>query len=298
MNYFDLPNTTGKCGIEDRLIPTDRRYRRALVLRNGNPLAIPEGFTLISPAKLWPVLKSPIFSPWGKLRMGLEYFVPRCRDGDDESLAAFVRRRFGREALERLVQPLVGGITTSDPEKLSLRAALPQFFDMEQQYRSLFRASKKQAQRQSSAGQKSSGARYGLFSTLAAGLSDLIDELEQRISAFGSIRLNTPVSAIRAIPDSQGWEVTFKNGSIEEFDAVILAVRAFRAADLVMGLDRSLAELLGGIEYASSAVVVTGHKLSDVRHRLLAIRRRGDVVPLLVEYKSQRSKDERLVVHN
>ena len=100
---------------------------------------------LISPAKIWPVLTSSIFSPLGKLRMGLEYLLPRRKAQTDETLASFVKRRFGKEAFDRLIQPLVGGIYTADPDKLSLRATLPRFIEMEQKYRSLIIGSRKQA---------------------------------------------------------------------------------------------------------------------------------------------------------
>ncbi|HEY2251565.1 MAG TPA: protoporphyrinogen oxidase, partial [Planctomycetaceae bacterium] len=133
-----------RLGIEDRLIPTDARYRRSLVLRNGKPLPVPDGFQLLSPVDVGAVMRSPIFSWPGKLRMAMEYLVPRGGSEADESLAHFVRRRFGNEALERLVQPLVGGIYTSDPEKLSLRATMPRFLEMERVHGSLIRALKRQ----------------------------------------------------------------------------------------------------------------------------------------------------------
>ncbi len=89
-----------RLGIDDRLIPTDARYRRSLVLHRGKPVAVPDGFQLLAPVDVGAVLRSPLFSWPGKLRMALEYFVPRGAPADDESLASFVRRRFGREALE------------------------------------------------------------------------------------------------------------------------------------------------------------------------------------------------------
>src|SRR5262249_18060962 len=119
-----------RLGIEDRLIPADARYRRSLVLHRGRPLAVPAGFHLPAPVSVGAVLRSPLFSLAGKLRMALEFVLPRGAAAEDESLAHFVRRRFGREALERLVQPLVGGIYTADPEKLSLRATMPRFLEM------------------------------------------------------------------------------------------------------------------------------------------------------------------------
>jgi len=118
-------NLCQRIGLSDELIPTETEHRGSLVLRQGKPVRVPEGFMLISPAKVWPVLTSRIFSPLGKLRMGLEYLLPRKKEQTDETLAGFVKRRFGSEAFDRLIQPLVGGIYTADPDKLSLQATLP-----------------------------------------------------------------------------------------------------------------------------------------------------------------------------
>jgi oxygen-dependent protoporphyrinogen oxidase len=85
----------------------------------------------MSPAKIWPIVTTPLLSPLGKLRLAWEYLTPPRRDEADESLESFVVRRFGREAFDRLIQPLIGGIYTADPAKLSMAATLPQFLEME-----------------------------------------------------------------------------------------------------------------------------------------------------------------------
>ncbi len=281
-----------RLGIEDRLIGTDPRYRRALVLRGGKPVPIPDGFMLMAPAKIWPVVASPLFSPWGKLRMGLEYFIPpRRADSDDESVASFVRRRLGREALDRLVQPLVAGIYTSDPERLSLRATLPRFIEMEQRHGSLVRAARRQVLEPNEfsngdAAATESGARYGLFASLRNGLSELANALVRRVEQAGAIRLNAPVTAIRRqAAAADGYALTVGGGGHEEdvnVDAVVIALPAGRAAELIAPLDRSLATALGEIECASSAIVATGHALADVRHPLNGS---GLVVPAIEQRK-------------
>ena len=86
------------------------------------------------------LITTPVFSWRGKLRMALDLVVPRRTATDDESLAQFVTRRLGREALERMAQPMVGGIYTADPQYLSMQATMPQFLEMEQQHGSLIRA--------------------------------------------------------------------------------------------------------------------------------------------------------------
>ncbi len=285
-----------RLGLEDQLIPTDNRFRRSLVLRKGKPVPVPEGFMLLSPSKVWPVLTSPIFSPWGKLRLGMEYFLPRGRGDSDESLADFVRRRFGREALERIVQPLVGGIYTSDPEKLSLLATMPRFLDMEREFGSVIRGSRRQPTLQTPSETADSGARYGLFATLNDGVSQLIQSLEHAVGQAATIQLNTAVNSIRRIANRGVYELRFESEPDVEVDAVVIALPTHRAADILAELDTPQSErsepstttdnplcaLLRQIEYASSAIVVSGYKLSQISHPLDAF---GLVVPAIENHK-------------
>ena len=165
-------NLCRRVGLDDEVIPTDPAHRRAFVVARGRLAPIPDGLMIMAPTRLWPMVTTPIMGPWGKLRMGLEYFV-RPGDGRDESLAAFARRRFGKEAYERLIQPLVGGMYTGDPERLSVQATMPRFQEMETHHGSLIRGSlRERAARGKSASRTAgSGARYGLFVGLRRGRS-------------------------------------------------------------------------------------------------------------------------------
>lgn len=276
---------TERLGIADRLIKTEEAYRGSLVLRKGRPLPVPEGFMLLSPAKAWPILTSSIFSPWGKARMGLEYFIPKrtLAESDDESLADFVRRRFGREALDRLVQPLVGGIYTSDPERLSLKATLPRFIEQEQRFGSLICASRHEAAGKSrqSPNQNGGGARYSLFATFKDGMSELFSALAARVEAGGRLQRQTRIDRIQQLSNGR-VELFSQTTSCGEFDGVILAVPAFRAAALVESMSATNSAALGAalkeIEYASTAIVLSGHKLSDIEHPLNSF---GLVIPAI-----------------
>ncbi|MFG0333851.1 MAG: protoporphyrinogen oxidase [Maioricimonas sp. JB049] len=270
-----------RLGLEDRLISTDSTYRRSLILHNGLPVPTPDGFNLMVPARIGPILRTPLLSPLGKLRLGLEYFVPRRRDDKDESLASFVRRRLGQQVFERIVQPMVGGIYTSDPEKLSLSATLPRFVDMERDHGSLIRAALRQRRDNrevSGEASAASGARYGLFASLKGGMSELLEALSRRLNANDALRLDCPVVAIQPAhqADWSGYAIGRADGTTEHVDAVILAVPAYRAADLLDDWNRELAEALRGIEYASSGIVISGHRLENVRHPLDAF---GLVIP-------------------
>lgn len=270
-----------RLGLAERLLKTVPQFRGSQVLRKGKPVSVPDGFMLLSPAKIWPVLKSSIFSPLGKLRMGLEYFVPRRTEEGDESLADFVRRRLGREALDRLIQPLVGGIYTSDPERLSLRATLPRFVEMEREYGSLIRAARRQLAGPSSQPEEASGggARYSLFATLTDGMTELFDTLRATIETGGRIAMNSPVVRLESLGNGR-TRLTFADQSTADFDGVIIALPAYRAAELLTTLTSysELSSALGAIEYASTAVVVSGHKLDDIENPLNSF---GLVIPAI-----------------
>src|SRR5499433_978095 len=125
-----------RLGVEHRLVRTDDRFRKVFVWHGGRLHPLPDGFQLLAPTKLGPFIKSDLFSWPGKLRMALDLVMPRGSI-DDESLGAFVRRRLGVEALERVAQPLVAGIYTADPDDLSLAATMPRFLEVEKRDRSI-----------------------------------------------------------------------------------------------------------------------------------------------------------------
>ncbi|MDB5351681.1 MAG: protoporphyrinogen oxidase [Planctomycetota bacterium] len=260
-------------GLGDALIGTDSTRRRSFVVRNGRLLPVPEGFVMMSPSRIGSILTSPILSLRGKLRLLLERFVPRKTDDSDESLASFVKRRLGREALDRLVQPLVGGIYTADPNDLSIAATLPQFLAMEREYGSLIRA----ARHQKRADQAASGARYGLFVSLADGMEALPKALSEALPS-GTIRTETPVRRISR-PDPLGpWRIELLDGSSIEASAVLITTEAHAAARLVDGFDPELALQLRSIPYASSAIVSVAYRRNAIAHPLDGF---GAVVPII-----------------
>lgn len=264
-----------RLGLSDRLQATDARYRGALVLSRGKPQPVPEGFQLLSPTAMWPILRSPILSPWGKLRMGWEYFLPAQQSHGDESLASFVRRRFGTEALDRLVQPLVGGIYTSDPEQLSLAATMPRFLEMEREHGSLIRAA--YATKPTATDDRtSSGARYGLFAGLRGGMQDLVAALIAAVTPRVTFQLGTRIQAVESSPTGAGYTITQSDGTQSVVDQVIVTLPPSRAAEVVQTLDVPLHHALRQIESASSAIVVTGHDLRRIAHPLKAF---GLVIP-------------------
>jgi oxygen-dependent protoporphyrinogen oxidase len=266
----NVPWATDLCrriGLADQLQPTSDRHRRAFVVCRGRLEPIPEGFLIMAPSRLGPVLRTPILSPLGKLRLFGELFVPARKDADDESLASFVSRRLGRETYQRLVQPLVGGIYTADPEQLSVEATMPRFLEMERAHGSLIRAAWRQARARDKK-QTGGGARYSMFVALRDGMSNLIDVLAARLPS-DSVLLNTRVNTITQEPTG-GWSLHVAGGSFERLavNAVIVATPARQTAELLAKLNGEAARHLQQIQYASCAVVSLGYRRKQIGHPL------------------------------
>ena len=266
-----------RIGFEDQLVGTDETHRRAFVVHRGRLQPIPDGFLIMAPSRMGPMLRTPILSLRGKLRLLREYFVRAKTDQSDESLASFATRRLGRETYERLVQPLVGGIYTADPEKLSLQATLPRFAQMEREYGSLIGA----ALRQSAAGgkdQTNSGARYSMFVAPRHGMSHLIESIAARLPS-SSIRCNASVERLLRKPDG-GWEVWLAGNTPQslEADAVIVTTPAYRTARLLEDVDGDLAAHLQRIPHAPCAIVSLGFRREQIGHPLDGF---GFVCPLV-----------------
>ncbi|MFQ5720761.1 MAG: protoporphyrinogen oxidase, partial [Acidobacteriota bacterium] len=152
-----------RIGLADRLVCTQERHRRSFVVHRGRLHPTPEGFELLAPTRFLPLVTTPLFSPLGKLRMGCDLILPRGEPTADESIGHFVRRRLGRQALDRIAQPMITAIYGADPSRLSLRATFPRFLQMEAESRSLIKAMWSRSRRRRRAvGAESaaSGARY------------------------------------------------------------------------------------------------------------------------------------------
>ena len=269
--------------LESRLIETNETHRRSFIVRAGRLVPVPEGFQLMAPARIWPFISSDIFSWTGKARMALDLLIPRrsVRDGDDdESLAQFVRRRLGREAFERMAQPMIGGIYTADPEKLSLRATLPRFLEMEREHGSVIRAMWKQRSQSSETMRGTSGARYSLFLSFDKGMQVLVDELTARL--HGLVQLNTRAESLFFDEANRQWQIRVNlnenNHRVIEADAVCLAIPAYTAASLICETDPELSRLLDRIDYASTATINLAYRRADVPHPLDGF---GFVVPFI-----------------
>ncbi|PYN61934.1 MAG: protoporphyrinogen oxidase [Candidatus Rokuibacteriota bacterium] len=259
-----------RIGLESRLVGTDDRFRRVFVWFGKRLHPVPDGFQLLAPTRLTPFVTSSLFSWPGKLRMALDVILPRG-GGGDESLGAFVRRRLGREALERIAQPLVAGIYTADPDELSLLATMPRFVELERRERSLILGLWKASRKAPAA--STSGARWSLFVSLAGGMGELIAALASRLPS-DAVRLKHRVGGIER--RGAHWRVTTEEAGAIDADAVIVATETHAASRLLRYVDPPLATMLEMIPYASSATVSLGYRRADVPHPLDGF---GFVVP-------------------
>lgn len=216
-------------------------HRRAGLIHKSRMRPIPEGFRLFAPTSLGALARSGIFSIPGLARAAMEPVIPARQDSSDESVSSFVLRRFGREVLERLAQPLIGGIYSGDPARLGMRATLPQFLDLEARYGSVVRGMQ-------SAGGVAAAPR---LATLRGGLGSIVDRLRSRLQQH--IRTSAAVTSLRR--DRGGWSIGFADGAAVFSDAVVCALPAYVAADAVRGEDSDLASCLDNISYNSIATV-------------------------------------------
>ncbi len=256
------------------IVETIPENRRVYIVWNEALHAMPEGVALGVPTQILPMVRTKLFSWPGKLRMGLELFVPRRRFGsdEDESIADFVSRRLGREASDRLAAPLLGGIYAGDAREISVRAAIPQFVEAERAHGSLVLSMRAQRRKQ-----RGHGPAPSAFLSLRGGMGELAGALEARLPR-GAVKRGRAVSRIEPLArDARGRFVLVIDGGEKLFaDDVLLAVPAFAAAELTRGLDGALAEELGAIPHASTAAVFVAMRRADVEHRLDAS---GYIVP-------------------
>jgi protoporphyrinogen/coproporphyrinogen III oxidase len=270
-------------GLADQLIPTNEHHRRALVVRDGRLLPVPEGFVLMRPQNLPAMLRSPVLSFAGKLRLLAEPLMrapAAVQDVDyDESVASFATRRLGRETYERLVQPLVAGIFVADANRLSLAATFPEFLAAEREFGSLWRSLRSRRSEDASSGRDGAkpraAARYGQFVTLRGGLSSLVEALRKSLGD-DVVQLRTPVESVSRSGPRRFHVASAKHSESALFDGVVLATAAPRTAALLGELDAELAQKLARIEYASSAVVTLVYRRDRIAHPLDGF---GAVVP-------------------
>ncbi len=257
-------------GLEDQLLCTNEEHKGTYIYSRGRLNRLPEGVMLMVPTMIMPLLRSSLISLPGKLRMGLELFIPKGPEGSDESLARFVTRRLGRECLERIAEPLVAGIHTSNPDNMSVKAIFPRFLDLEQKHGSLIKGMVR-AMKNAPAG---SGAtkKMTYFMSLNEGMQQLVDGCVRFIGEK-SVSPLTEVKEVRRA--DKGYELLL-GSERASFDAVVVGTPSYVTKDLVRKMAPLLSERLDPIEWSSTATISIAFDKSKIRTPLSGF---GFIVP-------------------
>ncbi len=267
-----------KLGLADQLINTNETGKKAFVYTGGRLCELPEGLVVITPGQIGPFLRSGLLSVAGLARMGLDLVLSANRMDGDESVASFFRRRFGRQAFERMMEPLMAGIYAGDAEQMSLKATFPRFIELERQHGSVIRGM--MAARESGRADRQWSAKRTMFVSLKNGLESLVTALAARVSSLGvGMRSGAVVEALRVRSHQLGkwtYDVILQGGAALSVESLVLATPAFASAELLRPLTPIASGLLETIPYASTATIAMAYPASVIGG---AVQGFGFVVP-------------------
>jgi len=263
------PDTLELCrdlGLEGALLSSSEAARKRYVFSCGALHRVPE-----SPVSFF---RSPLLTLGGRLRVIKEAWAPTTPPGLDTSIAEFGSRRLGREAAEKLLDPMVSGIFAGDPAVMSLASCFPRIAEMEQEHGSLLRAMvalqrQRKRERRDAAGSQQGGGPAGPAGTLTSfeeGMEQLVHVLEERLGK--AVRKECVVTSLIPVQEEEakGYRIRYRHQGVEQemsADAVVLAVPAYEAEKVLMEMEPSVCEFLTGIPYASLVVVGLGFSKAE-----------------------------------
>jgi oxygen-dependent protoporphyrinogen oxidase len=248
-------------GLGERLVPANLGLRTTYVLHRRRLHPLPEGVTLGIPTRILPFVRSGLFSWPGKLRMGLDLVLPGGNGRGDESIASFLRRRFGQEAVERFGDPLLAGIHSGDPERLSVLATFPRLRELELRHGSLLRGFWSVPPPKPAPGATAPAAFY----SLRGGLREVVDAL---VLGLDRERIWTKAAVQKVSRAPGGFSIVVQGGETVGARRVIVAAPGPRIAPALEGLVPGAARALAAIPFASSATALLGYRREDVGHPL------------------------------
>ena len=248
------------CGVDGDKMPTDESRKLTRILKNGKLYAMPDGVMQFAPTKFVPFATTGLFSWPGKLRAGMDLFVPKKKvpEGElnDETLESFIVRRMGREILDRLAEPLVGGVHGSDPAQMSLAATFPNLLEMEQKYGCMikgFLAQRRMVEEMRKKYPPDPKNPKTFFTAFTGGMHELTDAMAE-VAGRDKIRTGVKVTSLSKSPDGM-WTALLDDGTSQTGDAVIIAVESWAASPLVRSIDAEIADTLAEIPWGSSATI-------------------------------------------
>jgi oxygen-dependent protoporphyrinogen oxidase len=255
-------------GLDDQLIGSAGAQNRIYVLAGGKLHAPPAGLVGIVPTDRGALARSGLLGAMGKLRMAREVSLASQPATEDESIAAFVYRRFGQEAVDKLARPLLASPFLGEPEWLSMRLLFPDYLDLEREHGSLIHGMQARRQPAPSGPDVAPGADHPAFLSFRGGMHTLIEGLVAHLDP-DSLQLGRTITQIsRAAYADAPYTLRTKEGRGYSARRVVLAVPAPVAANLLPDRAAALAAALRQIRYLSSATVALGYRKDEVGHPL------------------------------
>ncbi len=256
-------------GLASHIVPANTTSGPSTYVWSGGQLKpMPEGMMLMAPTMFLPMLRSNLISWAGKLRMAMEVLIPASHSDDDESLGSFVRRRLGQEVLDKIAGPLMGGIYSADPDRLSLRSTFPMFVEIERTHGSLVLGMMRRKKPP-----QTTAKPQPLFVSLTGGVQELTDALVKQFDP-ASLRLSCRVLSVSR--EDGRYNLVLSDGTSMLADHMVFTAPAFVSADILDSLDSELTAKLREIRYVSTATVSLGFKRSDIKQPLNGF---GFIVP-------------------
>lgn len=265
-------------GIDDRLVNTMDENNGTFIFRKGKLHPLPEGLMALAPARFLPFVTSGLFTLAGKVRMGLEMFVPRKKDDSDETLSGFVTRRSGRELLEMIGEPLIAGIHAGDPDRMSVKSTFPRFIEMEKVHGSLTMAALASRKKMKEMMKKQAGSgapQRSFFISFRKGMYQFIETLLERLK---DQKLVTGIEVTDIKKDKNGkYIVSLSKGNDIIADMVVVTTPAYVSADLLSKVSRDMTDSLKKIPYIKTGTISIAYRKDDVEQ--LIPRAFGFLVP-------------------
>jgi len=261
-----------KVGLTAEMLCSNDEFKGTFIYSEGKLHPLPEGVMLMVPTMIMPLAKSALISWPGKIRMGMELFVTPRKSQKDESLADFVTRRLGRECLEKIAEPLVAGIHTSNPDNMSVHATFPRFVDMENKSGSLIKGMI-EAMKSIPPSNPAGPTKMTYFMSLKEGMQELVSAC---LTYIGAEHVKTEMPVVSVVKQGFLYHLTFSDGSTADFDAVVLATPSYVTSDILNSVDENLCSMLSAIEWSSSATVSVAFRKDELKMPLPGF---GFIVP-------------------
>lgn len=205
---------TEELGMGDQLVRNGTGQSYILVKNKLHKM--PSGAYMGIPTSVRPFLFSRIFSPIGKFRAGFDFILPKGKEVKDQSLGGFFRRRFGNELVDNLIEPLLSGIYAGSLDEMSMMATFPNFYQVEQDHRSMIKGLQKTMPEK----KRSTGKKPGMFFSFINGFESMINKLEEKLGD-DVISRNTAVDHVEK--KDHGYHLLLSNGEVYKADAVVMA---------------------------------------------------------------------------